>query len=750
MQYIISTHHWLLRLICVVALTLGLPIAQVHAQAQTQVHNAKNKQAFDFIQTRVAADAPNSARTESAQVRLLAWAPQGVGKNKPLWLGLYIQHQRQWHSYWKNPGQAGAAAVLQWQLPKGWQPQAITWATPQTILVGDWVNYGYDHDVLLAVPVQITADVPANTPLSIGLNAQWLACKTACVPQQVQLQLELPSTQAIQADAALFEQLQASTPKQLPNAQAQVVIAQQQATIEVAHLPAAWRGKTLNFYPETPHIFTTEGMGVQTWQGDTWRMVMPLDSKRQAKPKTLPIVLALQADAARNTEHIINNAAKQASYRVLADVQGHWQPAAAAASTLAATTVAPTASTQPSQSAQPAVSVTVSMLLAFVGGVILNLMPCVFPVLAIKILSFAHHSNSPRALRFSAYAYTAGVVLSLLVLAGILLALRAGGAALGWGFQLQNPYIVGALGLLFAVLGFNFLGWFAIPSIPLPARFGQQRSPAVEAFLSGILTVLVATPCSAPFVGTALAAALVLPAAHALLLFVCMALGLSVPVLLASVFPKLVGWLPKPGAWMEQLRQVMAFFMFASAIWLAWVLGKQSGVDAVALFMLVVLWLAGICWAWRIPDRTRRWWVAVFSALSILGLSAGVWHVQSAPSPSAQTSGNWQAWSEHAVQEAVQNQRKVFVDYTAAWCITCQLNKQTVLERASFQQWAQDNQVLLLRADWTNQDPKVSQSLQKLGRVSVPTYALYHPNRPNQPTVLGEVIRLADIQRVLR
>lgn len=716
------------------------------AQAQTNAGSA-----FDFVQS--TQPAPDRVKTESAYVRLTAWAPDGIAKGKPLWLGLHIQHQPQWHTYWKNPGQAGAATTLQWQLPEGWQRQDIIWATPQTITVGELVNYGYSHDVLLAAPVQVQADMPADAPLDITLQAQWLACKTACVPQQAQLQLTLPNNQAIQADAELFKQLQASTPKDLPHAQADVKVHNQQATITVGNLPQAWHGKTLNFYPETPQIFSANAAALQTWQDDTWKLSLPLDALRQTAPTTIPLVLAVRADAALNTAHIISNAPSQPSYRMVATAQGDWQPvkpverssqlqAALQENINSHNAAAPTSNTAP-------VSMGFSMLLAFVGGLILNLMPCVFPVLAIKVLSFVRHSTSPRELRLSAYAYAVGVVLSLLVLAGILLALRAGGAALGWGFQLQNPYIVSALGLLFAVLGFNFLGWFEIPSIPLPARFGQQRSPVIEAFLSGILTVLVATPCSAPFVGTALAAALVLPTTHALLLFVCMGLGLSLPVLLASFYPKLISFLPKPGAWMELLRQVMAFFMFGTVIWLVWVLGKQSGIDATALFMLLVLLLAGVFWAWRIQGRARKWLVAVFSVLLLFSLSIGVVHLQSNPRAAAYTSGSWKPWSPQAVQQALQNKRTVFVDFTAAWCITCQLNKQTVLERAPFQQWAQTNQIVLLRADWTNQDPAITASLQSLGRVSVPTYAVYHPDTPNQPKILGEIISLEAIKKTL-
>lgn len=728
----------MLRLLRFVLCVWFCSMMQAHAQANTHA-------VFNFAQSVLpATSTPNHANTESAQVRLLAWAPEGIAKGKPMRLGLYIQHKPNWHTYWRNPGQAGMATTLQWKIPQALQTQDMVWATPQIITVGGLVNYGYSHDVLLVVPVQIVADIPHNTTLNIAVQADWLACKTACVPQQAQLQITLPTHKAIEQDAQLFTKLQAHVPENLPNGKAQVVLQDQQAAIQVTGLPAAWYGKKLNFYPETPQIFTSNTAEAQSWQGDTWQLKLPLDTRRQKSPKNIPVVLAMRANAALNTEQILFNTPNQTSYRIVATTQGDWKPTVSEQTVKNTVSSAHDTPTFHSTSSAP-VGLGVSMLLAFVGGVVLNLMPCVFPVLAIKVLSFAHHSDSPRALRLTAYAYTAGVVTNLLLLAGTLLALRAGGAALGWGFQLQSPYIVSALALLFAVLGFNFLGWFTIPSIPLPAGFRSEHSPAVEAFLSGILTVLVATPCSAPFVGTVLAAALVLPTAHAVLLFVCMGLGLSLPVLLASVYPKLLAFLPKPGAWMELLRQTMAFFMFTTAIWLVWVLGKQSGVDAVALFLLLTLALAGVFWAWRL----RAWLFRMFAIVFMIIGGWNILHLQSNPRAAAQTSGNWQVWTPQAVQYALQNNQKVFVEYSAAWCITCQLNKQTVLERNGFKQWAQDNQVTLLRADWTNQDPAITQSLHNLGRVSVPTYALYQPEKPDQPNILGEFINLEKIQQVL-
>lgn len=703
------------------------------------------------------------ARTDEVAARLLAWAPQGIAPGQTLWLGVQLKHAPGWHTYWINPGQAGMATNFEWKLPEGWTAGNIAWPTPVKFPVGDLVNLGYDGDVLLAVPVQVQS-VPQGDTVTVGLQANWLACRTECLPQQGELGLQLPLGQPIVGDAALFTATQKLVPVALEgNVQASVQADRPGIAVEVNGLPAAWQGQTLNVYPEAEGAFNLQAGAQQRWQGQTLHLDLPLDMQRTQNPESLAVVLALQ-DAATASQDVQRNAHEQSSYRVQTQVQGQWPAAAnpiesAAASTgvtvaAAAGAQAGTALTDGANASGNLLGWWLSMGAALLGGLLLNLMPCVFPVLGIKVLGFAQHAHNARELRLTGILYALGCVASFLVLAGALLILRAGGEQLGWGFQLQNPYVVAALAILFTVLALNFLGLFEVGQW-LPAAWqdsGSNRSLGIQAFSSGVLSVLVASPCSAPFVGAALGFALNLPAWQALAVFACLGLGLSLPVLLASFVPALLRWLPKPGQWMVTLRQWMAFPMFVTVVWLAWVLGQQRGVGSMAVLLGLLVLLAGLLWAWQLQGTARRVSVAIF-ALALLGV--GNLHRQqlavAAPAEVAATAeSGWQPWSAERVQAALQAGQPVLVNYHAAWCITCQFNKKNVFEQTSFAQLARQHNVALLSADWTRSDPAITESLRSLGRAAVPTYAIYHSGQDGQPQILTELLTLEQIEQALK
>jgi thiol:disulfide interchange protein DsbD len=441
-----------------------------------------------------------------------------------------------------------------------------------------------------------------------------------------------------------------------------------------------------------------------------------------------------------------------AGLRVAATVTTPW-PALAAAAPLPALgnaeiTPAPAATGQ-------APGFLLAIAFALVGGLILNLMPCVFPVLSLKVLGFARTGADRRAQWAGGLAYTGGVVLSFVALAGLLLALRAGGEQLGWGFQLQQPAVVAVLAGLFTLIGLNLAGVFEFGSV-LPSSWAgaQARHPVADHFLTGVLAVAVASPCTAPFMGASLGAAITMPTAQALAVFAALGLGMALPYLAASAWPALARALPRPGVWMQHFKTLMAFPMFATVVWLVWVLGVQVGIDgAVALLGLLVA-LAFVAWALGSPTLGTRA-RGGFGTVAVLMLVAALaWALpalrqdamagNTAGGGSAQADEAWQPWSTDRVAQAQAEGRTVFVDYTAAWCVTCQFNKRTTLAKAEVKDAFAAKNVLLLRADWTRRDPAITEQLTRYGRSGVPVYAVYTPGAAG-PRLLSEILSVDEV-----
>jgi thiol:disulfide interchange protein DsbD len=400
----------------------------------------------------------------------------------------------------------------------------------------------------------------------------------------------------------------------------------------------------------------------------------------------------------------------------------------------------------------PAVSLTfvAALLGALMGGLILNLMPCVFPILAIKVLSFTRHADDHRGHRLSGLAYSAGVVVSFVLLGLLLLGLRAAGESLGWGFQLQNPGVVAGLAALFTLIGLNFAGVFEFGQFA-PSRLAafQAQHPVLDAFLTGVLAVVVASPCSAPFMGASLGLAVTLPAAQALMIFATIGLGLALPYLLASLVPAIAHALPKPGAWMDAFRKLMAFPMFATVAWLVWVLGQQSGIDGAGALLALLVAFSAVIWSFTLSGRTR---IIMASTLIAIGIWS-VWAI--GPNvvkpgdvlPSQTSGGRWQAWSPDRVTQLMAAGQPVFVDFTAAWCVTCQYNKKTTLADAGLLAELDAKKVVMLRADWTRRDPAITAALAQLGRNGVPVYVFYKSRQP--PIVLTEILSVQEVRDAL-
>jgi thiol:disulfide interchange protein DsbD len=377
-------------------------------------------------------------------------------------------------------------------------------------------------------------------------------------------------------------------------------------------------------------------------------------------------------------------------------------------------------------------------------------MPCVFPVLAIKVVSFVKVTDQATRVRTGA-AYTAGVVLSFLALGGLLLGLRAAGESLGWGFQLQSPAVVATLAVLFTLIGLNLAGLFEFGNL-LPSRVAslQAKNPTVDSFLSGVLATAIASPCTAPFMGASLGYAVGLPAAQALAIFAAIGLGMALPYLAVSVVPGVARILPRPGAWMVTFKQLMAFPMFATVVWLVWVLGQQSGIDGAAALLGLLVLLALALWALGLKGGTRK----VVASLSIALLAISTWALgANVLKPLASSAvvvaptDRWQAWAPGRVDQLNAGGQSVFVDFTAAWCVTCQYNKRTTLSNTAVLADMAAKNVSLLRADWTRRDPAITAELARLGRNGVPVYAIYKNGQA--PQLLSEVLSVDEVRAAL-
>jgi len=432
-------------------------------------------------------------------------------------------------------------------------------------------------------------------------------------------------------------------------------------------------------------------------------------------------------------------------------VSGAWPPVAQTGAMSPALEAALRGNAESTPPASTSLALGAALLGALLGGLILNLMPCVFPILAMKVVGFTRHAADRRAHRATGLAYTAGVMVSFLALGALMLALRAAGEQLGWGFQLQSPLVVAALAALFTLIALNLAGLFEVGHF-LPSRVAalQARHPAANSFLSGVLAVAVASPCTAPFMGASLGLAIGLPASQALLVFGATGLGMALPYLAASVSPALAQRLPRPGPWMDTFRKLMAFPMFATVAWLVWVLGQQAGIDGAGTLLGLLIFLSMAVWALTLRGRIRAVLAAMAGALFIALAwmsGASLDPPASAAQPVVTRDGPWQPWASARVDQLLNAGQPVFVDFTAAWCITCQYNKKATLERQDVLQALADKRVALLRADWTRRDPAITAALAKLGRTGVPVYVLYKPGAP--PVVLTEVLDAGEMRAVL-
>jgi thiol:disulfide interchange protein DsbD len=641
--------------------------------------------------------------------------------------GLYFKLEPGWHVYWKNAGDSGEPPHIKWTLPDGINAGPLLFPAPHRLPLGPLMDFGYEDEVLFPFKLDLAKTVKTG-PAVLHAKVDWLVCREVCIPGKAELEVERkiaagsPSASAsVEPDASLWKRLSGSLPIALP--QSSKAVFQPTATGFRLALETGQRETEGAFFPADQDIL--DNPAPQKLSSTKSGLVLELkkDENMTAAPAQLKGVIELSGG--RNYEIA---ATKVESFGM------------AGMETL------------------PAVGVPLewgvlarTTGLAFLGGLLLNLMPCVFPVLFLKGLALVNSGSEERGkLRAHGFVYAAGILVSFWALVGALLALRAAGATLGWGFQFQSPVFLALMAGLLFFLGLSLAGQFEI-GLTLTSAGGSlaAKQGYTGSFFTGVLAVVVATPCTAPFMGAAIGYALAQSPAVTFAIFTALALGLAAPYVALTLQPAWTRLLPKPGAWMEVMKQAVAVPIFGTVIWLAWVLAGSygAGVLTALLASFLLLAIAG----WFLGRWPVKRWASAVAGLIVLGVVAisvvAPNKLADASSPSnrdrlvavAGTPGVWEPWSAEAAARYRAQGRPVFVDFTASWCLSCQVNERVALERPEVQKAFQDGNVALLKADWTRHDDEITQALTALGRNGVPAYALYAPGQ-NEPVLLPEVL----------
>ena len=686
-----------------------------------------------------------------AQVKAsLVAAETAIVPGKPVQVALRLVHQPHWHTYWINPG-TGLVTEIKWSLPPGWTASAIQWPAPYVIKdkTGAITGNGFENDTLLPVTLTPPADLAPGTKVTLKASAEWLMCEDVCMPGNADVTLTLPVAATAAPDAALGSRLSAVVAG-LPRADAAwKVSATRDAkaiTLKVAPVgPTA--GKTaapadLRFFAddnlvayELPQTITPDGAGGYV------------------------LTLSISPDAPKDATKLAGVLTNEKGWLADGSLRGLRidLPFAAAPTVSAAAPAAsgsqPSALSSPSSVPAPAapVSLISTLFLALVGGLILNLMPCVFPVLGIKILGFVNQAGQDKKkVILHGLVFALGVLLSFWSLAAVLAVLRAGGDQLGWGFQLQSPLFVYGLAAVMLIFAMNMSGVFEFGlSATGVGSDLQSKSGFAGSFFTGVLATVVATPCSAPFLAPALGAALTLSTIESFAVFTAIAVGLAGPYLLLSIFPAAVKILPRPGAWMETFKQFMAFPLYATVAYLAWVLAGQTTENGslMALFGLVLIALGVWFYGRYNQPGTKPGKVRFGTVTGALVLALGVWtgwpENMEAKTAAAQAAGApevvWEKWSPAAVEKLRAEGRMIYVDFTARWCATCQTNKKIVFASDEVLRQFAAKKIVTLRADWTNKDPAITAELAKYQRSAVPFNVLWQPGK-TEPLLLPELL----------
>ena len=678
-----------------------------------------------------------------------------IQAGQDFWVGVSMEMAPKWHTYWQNPGEIGRPTRLQWQLPEGFKASPIHWPTPHRFLQDGILNYVYEKHTLLLVKISPPADLKAGTPVDLKAEVKWLACDdSTCVPGSQELAISLPVTtqpSVFNEWQAQFNKTQESWPQELSAYWA--VTASESADSYKLQLKSLSEGnkdvKEAYFFSQNKQVNPASKQSlIKTAEGYTLNLAK--DKNYSGTQDQLTGILS-----AKQSWVIGKDLSSMAVAALLQSSAG-----TTAANATLDVEQSPGQETSETDAAQTQLG---SLLLfAYIGGLILNLMPCVFPVLGLKIMSFVKQAGENRKkIMLHGLLFTGGVLMSFWVLAAILLVLRSAGHQIGWGFQLQEPGFVYALAVVLLLFGLNMSGVFeaGYSAMGVGSKL-SSKSGLIGSFFSGVLATVVATPCAAPFLAPALGSALILPPTESFIIFTAMGIGLATPYLLLSIFPGLISSLPKPGAWMESFKQFLAFLLYASALALLWVLAGQvvpSLLLGIFLSMVVIAMAAWVYGRWYNPGKSKlsqQRTIMISAILLATPLVYVYWNLdlekQKKETLALVARGEasadfiiWEKWSPQRVAELRKEKRLVFVDFTARWCATCQVNKRVFNNKAVEDAFV-DNQFAMLKADWTNEDPQITQAMEQLGRSAVPVNVIYSP-KLEKPLLLPELLTSSNV-----
>lgn len=684
--------------------------------------------ASGLLASRSAVAAESAAVSTPRVTATLLSSRDAVAPGERFQVALVQKMARGWHTYWQNPGDSGEATRISWTLSQGATAGEIQWPAPHAIPVEPLVNFGFEGTLLLPVEIAVPQDAKPGERLTLTANATWLVCEKICIPEEGAFTLDLPIAAAAVVDEAAQSRIEAARAA-LP-------------------APAGFKGRLAG-------------------DGEALALTLPGLSGPPSELRFFPlsdtlIDHAAKQDASAGPEGTVLRLARSSAFKITSgEVAGvlTFKEGGLARSLSLVATADPALVTSAAGSAdalRPAVvriplpvegadlTLWAALVFAFAGGLILNLMPCVLPVLFIKALGFAQLARASRAeVREQGLLFLAGVIVTFMALASMVMAFAALGSSVGWGFQLQSPPLVIALAVVMTLIGLNLLGAFEIGTSAAGVGHGlASRGGRLGAFMTGALAVVVATPCTAPFMGAAVGYAVTQPPALGLAVFLALALGFALPVVALSFAPGLLRLLPKPGRWMLILKQAFAFPMFATAIWLIWVASVQAGPGGVLAALVAVLAAGFVVWLVGVTRDTGRGRI-LSSALAVLVIFAAGWFVVQSAVPEATTearAGDIQAWTPERVAALQGEGRPVFVNFTAAWCITCLANERVALSRQEVKDAFAELKVSYLKADWTNRNSQIAQALAEQGRAGVPLYLFYPASKGGQPEVLPQLL----------
>jgi thiol:disulfide interchange protein len=695
----------------------------------------------------------NVVATDNVKAHLVSEVG-AIAPGQSFWVALEFNIRDGWHTYWRNPGDSGQATTLKWQLPPGFTAGDIVWTTPHRFEIPPLVNYGYAKHAVHLVNITAPKDLKAGVPIGLSAKASWLVCSDVCIPEDADLQLKLPvstSSGAVDpAEAALFTAARSD----LPSAQFAATTARIQGDQLVITLGKEWGAtlpqiKSLAFFPYDEGGIEYAAPQTLTRNQDAVELAMKVGYQPPKAGMVRGVLLATE-QSGNDTVAVPMEIAADLS-GTAGEVKGSPRFAPAPAAGLGP---APAPAAEKTTASLP-----VLLAFAILGGLILNLMPCVFPVLSIKAIGLVEQAKKhPAAVRAKGLVFAAGVISSMLCLAAVLLILRAGGEQIGWGFQLQSPLFVTFLVYLLLAVGLNLSGVFEIGGGLAGVGDGLTQGDSYRAsFFTGVLTTLVATPCTAPYMAFAVGAALTQPPVYALCIFAALGFGLALPYLLLSFAPWTRRALPKPGAWMDTLKQVFAFPIYASAAWLLWVLAGQTSSFGLGAALAGAILIAFAAWAYQkskssaaggrvaaLVTATLAVLLAILLPVRFAGVAAAA---SSASAHGTQGADGWQPYDAAQVARLNAAGRPLLVNFTASWCLTCLVNERNAFTDSAVQEVFRNKGVTLMKGDWTRRDPAITQALASFGRAGVPLYVVYN-SKPGstEPVILPQLLTASVVQ----